>query len=437
MTGALKSSKDYPLPVITGSRGNIYEIEDYRAAGMSGGYFLPLEPSDLIPVPEGTKFFYIPDSVPVAYRDKRLVSIEGVMAVAAFLPPGYTRTMLPAYEQRKSTVLPLWSYTAIAWYRGRFHAAAVKVAWHRKADPMLHDDRKLLPLIQKRLSEYKDNRLLRHLKRCALEYHCFAAKNVFFQRWEAPVPTSPGCNARCIGCLSHQEGECCASQERIKFVPSPEEIRDICVPHLKYGEDAIVSFGQGCEGEPLLQADIIEEAIRLIRKETEEGIINLNTNGYSPEKIKRLADAGLQSIRISLNSTIEDRYNAYYRPKGYTFKDVIESLRVSKKAGLFTSINLLVFPGYTDRDEEVNGLIRLIGETGIDLIQMRNLSIDPYLYMKHIKRPSGHAMGIKNLIESLRMQFPQLRIGYFNLSKREMEQNNIHKTLTSGGCHET
>jgi hypothetical protein len=55
-------------------------------------------------------------------------------------------------------------------------------------------------------------------------YHCFAAKNIFVGRWEAPLPTSPTCNARCVGCLSLQEGECPASQDRIQFVPTPEEI---------------------------------------------------------------------------------------------------------------------------------------------------------------------------------------------------------------------
>ncbi|MFN3739302.1 MAG: radical SAM protein [Thermodesulfovibrionales bacterium] len=428
MTGVSKN-RDYPFAVVADRDGNIYELKGYCAAGMSGGDIVPLESSELIPVPDYTKFFYIPGSTPVVYRQGRLISLEGAMAVAAFLPPGYTRTMLPAYEQKKSIALPLWSYTAVAWYKGRFYAAALKVAWHKKADPALHDDEKLLPLIKRTLTEESNNRLIKHLQRCATEYHCFAAKNVFFRRWEAPVPTSPVCNARCIGCLSLQEGDCCASQERIKFVPSPEEIRDVCVPHLKYAEDAIVSFGQGCEGEPLLQIETIERAIRLIRKETSEGIINLNTNGYSPERIKRLADAGLQSIRISINSTLEDKYNAYYRPCGYTFKDVIESIRISKRLGLFTSINLLVFPGYTDREEEVEGLIRLIEETGIDLVQMRNLSLDPYLYMKHVKRPSGLAIGIRNLIDLMKNRFPHLRIGYFNLSKKEMEmsENNICK----------
>ena len=114
-------------------------------------------------------------------------------------------------------------------------------------------------------------------------YHCFAAKNIFVGRWEAPLPTSPSCNARCIGCLSLQEGECCASQDRITFVPTPEEIAEAAIPHLRKAEDPIVSFGQGCEGEPLVQSKTLVRAVRMMRDATSRGVINLNTNGFSPD----------------------------------------------------------------------------------------------------------------------------------------------------------
>jgi pyruvate-formate lyase-activating enzyme len=426
MTGAFimeKGTAEIPLLLIADKEGNIYDT-DYLASGMVGGDIVPINPEELIPLPEGSKLFYIPGSRPVGFKKGRIVTLEEGYAVSAFLPPGYTRTMLPGYEQREEITLPLWSYTAVAWYKGKIMASATMVSWHKKADPRLHDQRKLIPLIRKRLSE-TSNRLIKHLARCAIEYHCFAAMNFFFSRWEAPIPTSPACNARCIGCLSLQEGDCCPSQERIKFVPSPEEIAEIGYLHLDSGDDSIISFGQGCEGEPLLQVDKIEEAIILIRSKTDKGIINLNTNGFSPERIKRLVIAGLDSIRISLNSTIEDLYNAYYRPRGYGLKDVIKSISLSKQLGLFTSINLLVFPGYTDREEEVEGLLRLIEETGLDLVQMRNLSIDPYLYMRKVRRPHGISLGIRNLIKILKERFPGLMIGYFNLSKSEMRTRTL------------
>ena len=63
------------------------------------------------------------------------------------------------------------------------------------------------------------------------------------------------------------------------FLPKPEEIAGIALFHIAHVKDPIVSFGQGCEGEPLLAGDVIEKAIRIIRRETARGTINMNTNG--------------------------------------------------------------------------------------------------------------------------------------------------------------
>lgn len=425
-TTRARSREDYPVLLVADENGEIYDDPRHIAGGMSGGDFVPLTPDDLVPLPEGSKFFFIPKGRPIGFNKKGGAAIvDGAYPVSAFLPPGYTRTYFPAYEEFQSEpILPLWSYTAVAWYKDDFYAAAVQVAWMKKADPKLHDDDVIGPLVKKMLAEHPKNRLLKHLEKCAMYYHCFAAKNLFVGRWEAPLPTSPSCNARCIGCLSLQEGECPASQDRINFVPTPEEIAEAATPHLKNAEDAIVSFGQGCEGEPLIQSETLAKAVGMMRKETTRGVINLNTNGCSPERIRSLRDVGLDSIRISLNSPDRERYNQYYRPKGYTLEDVIDSIRASKEIGLFTSMNLLVFPGYTDREEEAEKLFQLVRETEIDLVQMRNLSIDPSLYLNAVKRPGGKPLGVKNLVALLKAEFPFLRIGYFNLPEADIKQAN-------------
>ncbi len=418
----LQSQEDFPVLLIANEAGDIYDDARYRAAGMSGGDFVPLMEDDLLPLPEGSKFFFIPKGRPIGFNSKGApVVLEDAYAVSAFLPPGYTRTYLPAYEEfRHDPLLPLWSYTAVAWYKKKFYAAAVQVAWMKKADPRLHDDDVIGPIVKKKLAEYPKNRLLKHLEKCAMFYHCFAAKNIFVGRWEAPLPTSPSCNARCVGCLSLQEGECPASQDRIRFVPTHAEIAEAAIPHLKNAEDAIVSFGQGCEGEPLMQTKTLVKAIKLMRKKTTRGIVNLNTNGYSDERIREMRDAGLDSIRISMNSPDRGRYNQYYRPQGYNFENVLESIRTANKIGLFTSINYLVFPGYTDREDEIEKMKKLISDSGINQVQMRNLSIDPSLYMNAVEKPSGKAVGVKALIAILKQEFPWLIIGYFNLPEREI-----------------
>src|SRR5690606_10478179 len=97
-------------------------------------------------------------------------------------------------------------------------------------------------------------------------------------------------NARCVGCISHQQTETgvTASQERIAFIPSVEEIAEFTVDHLRNAPQAVVSFGQGCEGEPLTQGLLLEESITAIRKQTDRGTINLNSNASKPLVIERL-----------------------------------------------------------------------------------------------------------------------------------------------------
>ena len=138
------------------------------------------------------------------------------------------------------------------------------------------------------LDAHPKNRMVPHLARCAREFHCFAAKNFFARRWEMGLPIAPLCNADCRGCISLQTDDLFpASHQRIEIVPTPEELSEIAVPHLEGAEMAVASFGQGCEGEPLLQAGVIERACRLIRERTLQGTLHLNTNGSRPEWMAR------------------------------------------------------------------------------------------------------------------------------------------------------
>ena len=226
----------------------------------------------------------------------------------------------------------------------------------------------------------------------------------------------PSCNARCLGCISLQPSGCCAStQERLRFVPSAQEIAEIGVPHLKNADRAIVSFGQGCEGEPLLQTPLIEQAIRLIRKKTSAGTVNLNSNASLPESVGRLAHAGLDSIRVSLNSAQQLYYNRYYRPANYAFEDVLASIKTMKSAGKFVSLNYFILPGFSDSLAETEALCNLIEHTGPDFIQLRNLNIDPDWYRKKLEIPEGiERLGIRAWLRRLKKVFPNLRFGYYN-----------------------
>jgi len=239
------------------------------------------------------------------------------------------------------------------------------------------------------------------------------------------IAVSPGCNARCIGCISKQEEEDLISpQDRLTFIPTVEEIVEVAVPHLEQAEESIVSFGQGCEGEPLLQWRRIEQAIKAMRARTDKGVININSNASNPRWLQRLYDAGLDTLRASTISGHPETYTAYYRPLGYTFDDVKESLKRARDAGVYSSINLLCFPGMIDREREVEALIAFARETGLRLIQLRNLNIDPEVLLP--KMPAldsmGKALGVRTLIETLHREVPEVAIGNFT---RPIKRMNI------------
>jgi len=422
--------------VFSDPKGRIYDHPNLCMAAQSGTERLPGHTDELTPLPEGSQLFTLPGRYPVGWdpESKSFVTVKETViearrvectAVAAFLAPGYLRCLLPAtHLKKKRPILPLWAYGAVGWKEDGFWASGICLDpnphWHPR---FFRDDEKLVIRVRDLLRRHPRNRFLQHLSNCALGYHCFAAKNVFYRRWEFPVPTSPTCNAKCLGCLSFQRpGGCKASHERISFVPTAEEIVEVTVPHLEKAEAPIVSFGQGCEGEPLLQDQLLEKTIAGLRQRTSRGTINVNTNGSSPRVVDRLARAGLDSMRITLGSATPKHYTRYHQPEGYRFKDVVESIRRAKEREVYVSLNLLVFPGFTDLENEIDSLIRLIRTTGVDMIQMRNLNIDPDWYLKKLGRLTSRSIGVSNMLTLLREALPHLAIRYFNVTKESFRK---------------
>ena len=191
---------------------------------------------------------------------------------------------------------------------------------------------------------------------------------------------------------------------------------------MNHAEAPIISFGQGCEGEPLMQDQLLEKTIATLRDKTSKGTINVNTNGSLPRVVDRLGRAGLDSIRITLASATRESYRRYHVPQGYRFEDVLESIRQAKAHGVFVSLNLLVFPGFTDSEDEIDALIHLVQKTGADMIQMRNLNLDPDWYLKRLGDRVTRCIGISNMVTHLRQTLPHLRIGYFNQTKESFHR---------------
>ncbi len=414
-----------PYLVYSSPDGEIHEETRLRALSFDGR---PLEASDLIPAPDGVTFSMMPERLAVGQKrngERSVLPSTRGWALAALLPIGYTRTLLPAYEKAPNAEpLPFFGYSAVAGMNGRLYLAALKTDEPRKWHPRSFPRQKLERLVQEKQAAYPHNRVIAQHAHCALDYSCPTASNLFFGRWEMAIAVSPGCNSRCIGCISKQEEDegLISPQDRLTFVPTVDEIVEVALPHLESAEDAIVSFGQGCEGEPLLQWRRIEQAIKALRERTDKGVLNINSNSSNPRWLQRLYDAGLDTLRTSTISGHPETYTAYYRPIGYSFEDVKESLKRASDAGLYSSINLLCFPGMIDREREVEALITLIKETNLKLIQLRNLNIDPEVLLPRMPTldTMGKALGMRTMIEILKREVPDVEIGNFSRPVRRV-----------------
>ena len=420
-----------PCLVMADERGNIVDAPDLLMVCRRGAEWGLPRPDELMPLPEESELFLLPGrrAVGLDPQSGRMEAADG-LAVAAFAAPAHTLSAHPAYvTEEGAPMLPLFAYGAVGFARGRFWVCARRVD-----DDPRQQFRHIRPARIEReaaalLRAHPKNRLIRHIiENCVRRYSCPAARNFALGRYEAPLPSSRACNARCIGCISAKGTDSpltVTPQCRLAFTPTPEELAEVMALHAsRERATPVYSFGQGCEGDPLLNPDLLVESVRLFRgaadpaEWTGHGTVNCNTNASRPGAVARLAEAGLTSMRVSLNSARPELYARYYRPTDYDFSDVAESIRTARRAGVFVSLNLLFFPGVTDTEAELEALARLVGENGVSMIEWRNLNIDPEWYWELMTGGAGDqgggSMGLAAFMKRLRSLCPWLRYGYFN-----------------------
>jgi pyruvate-formate lyase-activating enzyme len=421
-----------PFLMYSDGNGGIYEDETLYVVGRTGWDAVPIAVEDFIELPSGGQLYELPGrrGIGIDVKTGEMRICEKGWAVAAFIPPAHTGLFIAAYETMPGApTLPLFCYTAAGWHNEVIYVPAVRIEQDIRQECEGYDDDKIEDGVANLLSVYSNNRLVQHLaENCCMTYTCPAARNMFMGRWECPVPVSPACNANCVGCISFQPQDetIVSTQDRLTFKPTAEEIVEFTVPHLETAPYPIISFGQGCEGEPLLMWETIEASIKEIRKHTQKGSININTNGSMPKAVRRLCEAGLNSIRVSTNSARPEIYTPYYRPNNYTFDDIVESLKVANEFDIWSSINYFVFPGMTDSLAEYEALRKLIRDTNLKMIQWRNFNIDPDWYLGKIAvADSGDSLGMKQMLSLIQEEFPDLKFGYFNPPMERIKGNYL------------
>lgn len=417
--------------VLANASGRIYDHPRLLMAGARGAHPVLPDDGELLPLPAESELFLLPDRHPIGFdtATKKFEEVEG-LSVAAFAAPGYTLSAHPLYRgENRAPSLPLFAYGAVGHARGRFWIWASRTDNDRRQVFQDIPKAKISSSARRLLREHPANRLVNHIiNNCVFRHDCPAARNFALGRHEAPLPSSQSCNAHCIGCISAKQPMspvAVTPQCRLDFTPTAMEIAEVMAIHASREKNhPIYSFGQGCEGDPLMNAPLLAESISIFRHwpGSGTGTINCNTNASMPSALPMLAEAGLTSLRISLNSCRPELYEAYYNPSGYAFAQVEQSAQIGRKLGLFVSLNFLWFPGITDTRAELEALAAFCKRNGVSMIQWRNLNIDPQWFMENmsLRCPSlkscteNKPMGLKRFLQALNALCPWLRHGYFN-----------------------
>ena len=387
-------------------------LTDHPALAFDGARYVAF--GDAIPMPS--------DAVVVPFEREAFASEKsgkprrlggGRLAAAALLPPGYLRTLLPAYaDAAGSHDLVPRPYAAVA---ANDEGALVVAALLLDRDPT-HDNAafpraEVAARVSEGLRAQAGDRLVRQLARCAKEYGCHGAANAFYGRWECALPIAAPSNERPpASVLPKRDGEAAPTEDAV-FHPSADEVARLAGEHLRAG-GALLAFGRACEGEPLLAAREVEDAIVRIRAGTRDGTVHLETNGSAPAALRRLASVGLESIGVRMLTARASAYEALHGPVAYRFADVRATIRLAAELRLSLSIEVRVHPGIFDRAEEIDALVAILAEApeGTALL-LRDLHADPLRVLALL--PAGEPIGIARAVARLRDELPHIRVGAF------------------------
>jgi len=390
--------------------GRLVVAADYAAAMSDGSSVVPL--AHAIRLPAGTEVVELPGRTAIGLdrsgRPRELGA--GRFGVGAIVPIGYLRMALPAYED--DLAAPLLRPRAYAAVGADADGDLVVSAVALEVDAGAADGRTAPDLVARITATQRDhpsNRALRQLARCAKEYRCRAAANAFVGRHDCALPVAAPKNERPPDVLLLTNDADASPTEPAAFRPTPEELADVATRHLT-GGGTVVAFGRACEGEPLLAVRLIESAILAIREKTRAGTIHLETNGSVPVALRRLGDAGLDSVAVRIASARTETYEAIHRPEGFRFADVRGSIATAISAKMSVALRVLTLPGLTDRARELEALVGLAGElpAGSSLV-LCDLAADPQRALGVVGGAEA-AVGMDRMVDRLRADAAHLRI---------------------------
>jgi pyruvate formate lyase activating enzyme len=159
-----------------------------------------------------------------------------------------------------------------------------------------------------------------------------------------------GCNFRCDFCQNWEiSQEIHPPFERMKGSEVPPEM---VVEYAKKYRCYSISHTYT---EPTI---FYEYAFDIAKRSAEEGILNIFvTNGYITEEALKGISPYLHAANIDLKGW-NDEY--YRRIMGARLSEVLDSIKVYKRLGIWIEITTLVVPGWSDKEEDFKEIARFI-----------------------------------------------------------------------------
>lgn len=205
------------------------------------------------------------------------------------------------------------------------------------------------------------------------------------------ISVTDRCNFRCFYCLPNGEPPLARKDTILTF----EEITRAAEIFVSLGIEKIRLTG----GEPMLRRGIVELVERLSRLKPGLQDLALTTNGQSfPENAKRLKEAGLDRVTISLDSLDPENFRSI--TGNGSLETALTAIDAAKATGLGpVKVNAVIVRGRNDH--EIAGLARFARENALAMRFIEYMPLDSAHEWDRSLVVSG-----KEIRDSIEAEFP-------------------------------
>lgn len=192
---------------------------------------------------------------------------------------------------------------------------------------------------------------------------------------------------------------------------SQEELFEIVQTFVKLGINKIRLTG----GEPLIKKNFPEILKFLAQQEVD---LNITTNGILLDQYwDNLKDAKVETLNISLDSLLEDKFNKISRRK--YFDRIYKNIFIAIEKGFKVKLNVVLIKD--ENDDEINDFIRLTKDHDLNVRFIEFMPFDGNNWDR------SRTVSEKSILELVQKEFPN------SLSQLESEANSTSHNFKING----